>query len=279
MLHIFQIVMPLVVIARLPRTAPRRSRAGDRADAPGGVRRGRGHAVKAICHLGRAATLGALALTTPFGLAGCQRPYTVHDNPMPIDAEEYDRIFDAAVFVLRDKGFAIDRRDHRFGKISTLPLGAPTFAEPWHTTNTTVDQMAQSTINDEQRIASVFLEKQDPDEAETRRYQLRVEVVIERRQQPTRRLTGSTAPRRISNQLASVPHELKQRGIPKNYWSPVGRDPYLEQRLLADIINTSLVAADRGIVVPTEPQEPGRPRVDTTQPPPITDIPSDTDLP
>ena len=89
--------------------------------------------------------LGALALGFVAGAGGCQRSYAVHDNPLPIDAEEYDRIFDAAIVVLKDKGFAIDRRDHRFGRITTQPLGSPTFAEPWHTTNTTSHQMTRST--------------------------------------------------------------------------------------------------------------------------------------
>lgn len=219
------------------------------------------------------------AVLTAMFLAGvgCQRAYTVHDNPLAIDAEEYDRVYDAALTVLKDKGFALDRQDHRFGQITTHALGSPTFVELWRTTNTTMHQMAQSTLNDEQRFANVFLERLHGAVGRDR-YQLRVEVLVQRRQSPTRQMTGSTASRLLLHQLDDVPYELQQRGVNRSlYWQPIGRDPYLEQRLLADIINTSLAAADRGVVVPTDPQDPRQPRVDTTQQPTIEDIPSDAD--
>ena len=70
-------------------------------------------------------------------------------------------------------------------------------------------------------------------------YLLRVEVMVEQLEEPGRRLSGSTSGARIYDTLSQVPEELRERGITGAYWQPLGRDPYLEQRLLAAIIRRS----------------------------------------
>jgi hypothetical protein len=69
-------------------------------------------------------------------------------------------------------------------------------------------------------------------------YELRVEAIIERYQNPLRHLTGSTHGHRVIGSLSAMPDELRHRGITAPYWQAVGRDPYLEQRLLNRIVAT-----------------------------------------
>lgn len=200
-------------------------------------------------------------------LAACSRAVKVNQpNPSSVDGQAYDRLYDAAIRLLRDEGFVIDQQDYRFGVVTTRPRTAPTVFEPWHGDNTTAAQTADSTLSHQRRTVTVTL-KPDPasvreevvvdvegvgftsPEAAVReidvaldespatvtrydRYLLEVAVVIERQQRPLRRLTGSTAGRNIYGQLAAVPEEWQTQGITAHYWLPEGRDLPLEQRLL-----------------------------------------------
>ena len=53
-------------------------------------------------------------------------------------------------------------------------------------------------------------------------------------------LAGATAGHGVFGTLTAEPGELSQRGVRGPYWRPLGRDPLLEQRLLADMIRRSL---------------------------------------
>ena len=208
---------------------------------------------------------------------GCSRSVKQYrPNPAELDAAAYRDAYSAAQRVLDDAGFALDRQEYRFGRLTTLPLAAPTVLEPWHGSNTTPTQTATSTINRQRRVATVTFEPvtDEPadagvardDEASTAapgrepasadhelvappvavgdegepvaaRYRMLVEVQVERYQRATRYLTGSTASRNVFGNLRGVPAEWRDRGIAAaNYWVSVGRDPELEQRLLQAIL-------------------------------------------
>ena len=183
-------------------------------------------------------------------VGGCSSKLASTPNPIEIDTAEYSRMYNAALQVLRDHGFRLDRRSHRFGKITTRYLASPTVLEPWHTTNTTAEQAWESTLNDQRRMVTVLLEPVDPINADLPTppteddlpsgYRMHVEVYVERRQSPNRRLTGSTSGHHVFGVLSSTPAELVERGIDGPYWQSLGRDPYLEQRLLAAIVRRSL---------------------------------------
>jgi hypothetical protein len=183
-------------------------------------------------------------------LAGCTAPPS--GQPVAFDAPRYTPIYESALTTLRDMGFAIDRQDHRFGVISTLPLGAPTVVEPWRRTNTTFGQAMESTLNDQRRIVRVYLERagettagasvpgdDGADDSVAGAYQLRIEVQIQRRQMPAQRLSGSTTIGRMRNQLREVPAPLREKDVPITYWMPVGRDGPLEDRLIQQIMRKS----------------------------------------
>ncbi len=172
-------------------------------------------------------------------LSGCSRPIVQADNPSAIPERAYEPTFSTAIEVLRDNGFTIDRRDYRFGEITTMPLGSPNLFEVWNSQNTTNEQAVESTLASEQRRVKVRFTRLDtaaePGSAEGGgRYAIELEVMLERLQVPTRRLAGS-ARRNVFSNLAAPPRDLIDKGVTGNYWEAVGRDPLLEARLIRQI--------------------------------------------
>lgn len=188
--------------------------------------------------------LGAIMLANH---SGCTRTVVTSPGPIEIGAAEYSRVYRAAVFELRDRGFRVDREDYRFGRVKTRPISAPTVLEVWDQTNSTGYQAMESTINNQRRLVSVqFDPATGPDgmPVESDSYWMGVEVMIERLQVPTRQLTGSTNGPSVFGSLASVPKDLQQRGIPGAYWHPIARDPQLERELLDEILRRAMSLAD-----------------------------------
>jgi len=169
---------------------------------------------------------------------GCSRPIVQADNPLAITQEAYEPAFKATIEVLRDNGFTIDRRDYRFGEITTKPLGSPNVFEVWRTQNTTGAQAVESTLASEQRRVQVRIAKPEhtaePGADDESGYLIEVSVMLERLQVPTRRLAGS-ARRNVFSNLAAPPRDLIDKGVNGNYWEEVGRDSLLEARLVKQI--------------------------------------------
>ena len=192
-----------------------------------------------------------LVLLTLGGCAGKRAAQGVNFH-----AQNYPAIYASAIETLRSTGFEIDRQDYRFGIITSRPLGSPSIFEPWRHTHTSLGQTLESTVNDQQRIVRISLEQvgepaaqpsaqdlaaalDDPTAAAPARpgdYRLQVQVMIERRQTPARRLSGSTAPMRIFTNLRQLPAPLREQDVDREYWLPVGRDRKLEERLAARIM-------------------------------------------
>ncbi|MBB6429795.1 hypothetical protein [Algisphaera agarilytica] len=185
----------------------------------------------------------SLTLGLAVGCATSNDP-AVQGNPAAITIADYPEAFQISAEVLRDAGFQVDRRDFRFGKVSTKPKGSPTLIEAWKPDNTYPDQSVRSTLGDLRRTVTVnFLPQNDAPHADAESakrlvstYDLRVEVLVERLQIPQRRMNGSTNGVVFAD-LAEVPEELQARGITQSYWEPIGRDVHLEQRLLQQILD------------------------------------------
>ena len=187
----------------------------------------------------RSRTVCLILLLLPCLAAGCSRKIVAADNPAPLHADLYKTYFDTTIQVLRDNGYVIDRNDYRFGTITTLAQGSPTVFEVWNPQNTTGSQAVESTLTDEQRRVNVtFTRPESGGDGSTAvadpGYAIEVEVILERRQTPTRRITGS-ARRNVFSALSAVPKDLADKGVTGNYWQPIGRDPYLEARLMKQI--------------------------------------------
>jgi hypothetical protein len=229
-------------------------------------------------------------------LGGCGPEAVDIDNPITVATDEYDRVFEASVEVLRDHRFVVNRQDRRFGLVSTHPRIASSVFEPWYDDNTTFDQAGANTINHQRRTAFVRIEpagtprlQDDPVEllafpTWSDEYQLRVEVLVERRQLPDRQLTtaavtGTLYPRYAGSRERGV---VTERGYEDSHWRPVGRDELLERRLVFDILSRAELTVpgfeagvERGIEEPAE--QPLRERPDEPAPPPSS--PPDADEP
>lgn len=221
-------------------------------------------------------------------LGGCARQAVVAPNPLEIDRSEYPRMYAAAVEVLREQGYIVDRQDYRYGTVSTRPRSSPSVFEVWYPDNSTGAQVAQSTVNSQRRVVTVSLEQASaaaqeaepdlaapadlvPDEPEAsddsvqplapEAYLLRIEVIVEQLEAPIHHMTGSTDGRRVIGRLRRAPAELAELGIQDLYWQPVGRDTEMEQILLAAIVR-------RSINMPGDSDSRITPAVDLTNPPP-----------
>ena len=177
--------------------------------------------------------------------SGCSTPTKTVDNPFEIDVQEFARIYRAVSDELQDRGYILDNQAYRFGQLSTKPRGSGSIIEFWRGDNLTVEQAIESTFNDQRRIVKIMIDPKasggaaENIEEQPESYQLRVEVIVERRRVTTRHLSGSTAGWGVFANLSDVPREWQQRGIEEEYWQPVGRDQLLEQKLIAAIVRRS----------------------------------------
>lgn len=212
--------------------------------------------------------LTLIALLACSLLASCASRKVATDNPIRITSEEYDRVFESAVDVLRNEMFIVDRQDRRFGVITTEPLWSSSLQEPWRTDNTTFYQTLESSLNYHRRIVTITLTPQDSDAptdqadatARPSDYQLEVAVAMQRRQHPDRALnTAAVSAVSFSSRSGAAQRLATERGDEQSFWRPMGRDQYLEQRLV------NLILARASIVAPRhETQDPA---------PPLDDVP------
>jgi hypothetical protein len=209
-----------------------------------------------------ALALGALVLTL---LGGCTRAIVKAPDPIRIDAREYSAVFDAAILVLRDEGFIINRKDYRFGVVNTRPFFSPSVFEPWHVQNTTSYQTLESTLNSERRTVEVTIQPAGPipgvgagagtdagalPGAPNPDYQLRVEVLIERHEFPVYQLSGSTSSYSVIDTYGGPSQLQTERGLAGTYWVPIAHDPYMEQQLISKIIKRSIQLAEHATTQP-----------------------------
>ena len=211
---------------------------------------------------GKVAFIG-ISLLALGAVTGCAGPAV--DNPIAVGSDEYHRVIDASVEVLRDMRFEVDRRSHRFGVVTTEPRIAPSMSEVWHPDNSTWGQMVESTLNYQRRKVRVTLEPAEvlpsADEAaadDPRQYMMRVEVVVERKQTPERQLTTAAFASLDFHENRAAGHEiLTERGLESEFWRPIGRDPHLEQRLVLAILERAGEMPERSQPVETDqPAEP-----------------------
>lgn len=170
-----------------------------------------------------------------------------------VDQAQYDEAFVAAVAVLRDFGFAIDREDRFFGRISTWPQPADTLWEWVRPTAVDFSLAVSSSLNDQRMVVEVFFSgfEVDTDTAEAGgprgsdesgetaagsvALAMHIEVQVFRRQRPAAFFTGATHGGRMVRSPSRNPTELAERGIAGSYWYALGRSSALERRLETDI--------------------------------------------
>lgn len=183
---------------------------------------------------------------------GCAGPTPQVANPIPIAMEEYPSIFDSAMAVLQEAGFSIDRRDRRFGVVTTQPQLTPTVFEPWKPDYNLTDHHVQSTVNFQRRVIRVGIEQAlggataeslgKPVTEAGPNLVMRVTVTIYQQQHPeipppnTVVSTVSFTDGKAGRSRAVV----SERGVEKPFWQAAGRDENLEKHLVAMILKRSI---------------------------------------
>ncbi|UCD75904.1 MAG: hypothetical protein JSV91_03090 [Phycisphaerales bacterium] len=177
---------------------------------------------------------------------------------LTIGADQYHRVFDAAVEAARDRGMQAILRDRRSGVIETSPVDAGSALEPWKGDSATFGQGLENTLAHQRRRArfefapagfhssrptrDITLTGPDllatgHEEADLTGFvgdlELRVWVYVERAHTPgVRRGTWSRA---LTTRTVIIDPDSGGRALPGRYWTPVARDTALERRLLAAI--------------------------------------------
>lgn len=202
----------------------------------------------------RSIVLNTLALLVLTQVIGCNRA-VIAPNPIVIAAAEYHRVFDASVDVLREHKFTVDRKDRRFGVVSSKPLPASSVLEPWQTDNTVAQDYSENTLHFQRRSVRVELRPITPAPADpaqpaspgrasttpaTGDYELEVIVNVDRLYHPPVQLiSAALRPFDFRHQRKRYREVTTEYGVDASYWQPVGRDAGLEKRLLAQILRTA----------------------------------------
>ncbi|MCC5786660.1 MAG: hypothetical protein JJU33_08170 [Phycisphaerales bacterium] len=191
-----------------------------------------------------------LALLLAVGLLpGCSMRGAAPSPEIGVAPGRYAEAFEAAREALIEARFELERVDAAAGVITTRPkqsAGAFTF---WDTEQSTPAQQLEDTLHPQRRLVRVsFLPPEPPDDeriesqamAPTHMPDLRghedglrlsVEVVIERRNRPNRRIETES----IRRSSSFVDTGLYPRRMTPEYWVAVRRDTNLARRIAGRI--------------------------------------------
>lgn len=182
----------------------------------------------------------AIALSA---LAGCaNRPQKAAATTGPttaptaadniVTAASFERLWEAAADVARDRMFTIDRRDFRGGVLTTEPLTSAQFFEPWRRDAITSEAVAESSLATIRRTLRFEFTAHDDGT-----FSVEPHVLVERYSAAERRLTSAMMYRSAFRKTTATGTRETDRGVqlPARYWYRIGNDPALEADLAAAI--------------------------------------------
>ncbi len=144
-----------------------------------------------------------------------------------IPVSDFDRAFEAAQFAARDRLFVVDRVEARDGVITTRPLTAAQWFEPWRRDNTTAGDVLRASTDTYRRTVRFDFEK-TPDG----RYVVLPKVLVERQTLVGRRTTGVIGFRGFTAvDQSSLTAKTDDGQAPPTYWYAIARDHNLEIEL------------------------------------------------
>ncbi len=164
-------------------------------------------------------------------------PPVCYDNPMRLPISDHTATWETVVDVVDDY-FRIKREDPvrligdtlTSGQLETYPKSAATLFEPWHNDSVGLDAQIEATLQPMRRWAMVRVEPVAGGHS--------VEVIVfkelEDVAQPEHATAGS-ATFRYDETLTRVVNPVGGREVNQG-WIPQGRDPALEQQILADLL-------------------------------------------
>jgi hypothetical protein len=178
-------------------------------------------------------TIAISALLGLAALAGCTGPRAPQAAAQPLCLSSMDgyRAFDAALAVLGQMDFTIDKADPNTGIIRTNPLPAAQFFEVWRSDNVTLRDQAEANLNSLRRIAWVTITPRAADVC------VDCLVRVQRLNVPTQVVTGSATAYRTLSESTVYAQSLRlspeqQRAME---WMDLGTDAPLAARILARI--------------------------------------------
>jgi hypothetical protein len=177
--------------------------------------------------------LATFAAMVACGLPGCATTgatKVVGDNPMIVPTGDFEAVYNASVVVV-DQYFDIATEDRIQRKIVTQPKTGATLLEPWEGDSVDFDERLESTLQSIRRFAIITIEPAPTGQG----WAVRVEVQkqLEDLAQPDRQSVG----RAVFNNTPPLSRSREIIGPVQGpaFWVPRGRDPKLEQVILAKI--------------------------------------------
>ena len=179
----------------------------------------------------------------------CATPKAVPTSPGRTGAVHFDSVWDAAVSVLWEYGFTVDRMDRRNGIITTAPLTGKYMGEFWRHDAATTHDLWEGTIQTIYRQATVHLvpvgaatSASGPATYPTSRpsadtpFVARVEVRVSRKDRPQRQIQSTAEAQQMflrpqsADMEEALQHkqELARKKEEPNYNVDLGRDAKLE---------------------------------------------------
>lgn len=175
------------------------------------------------------------ALLSLLWLGGCAGPQPPQwrNEAIAVDQASFDQVWDACVDSLKDKGMVIDRQDRRFGIITTKPMVGKQFFEFWRNDAANSDDPMLSSMHTIRRTVNVRVTSQGPT-----RYQVAVEAQAQRASLPGGEVDSVVEAFELLDRQGVSPYPRRRdytKPKPKPEWVDLGREPALEQNILADI--------------------------------------------
>jgi hypothetical protein len=170
-----------------------------------------------------------LACVSP-GCATTGATRAVGDNPIIVPSNDFEAVWNATVVVV-DQYFDISTEDRIQRKITTQPKSGATLLEPWDGDSVDFAERFESTLQTIRRFAIVTVEPAPTGQGWAVRVEVRKE--LEDLAQPDRQSIG----RAVFNNVSPVSRTREIIGPVQApaFWIPRGRDPKLEQVILAKI--------------------------------------------
>ena len=182
---------------------------------------------------GRRRILGGIAASllcggVPIGCATFA-PTAVSPNPLPVPSADFETVWMACVTVIDDY-FDIESENRRQRKIITQPQTAATLIEPWNGDSVGFSERLEASLQTIRRFAIVTVNP-----TATGSFAVKVEVYKELEDviKPERQSAGRAV---FDNEIpVNRAREVVGPMPLPNGWIPRGRDPKLEQVILAKI--------------------------------------------
>jgi hypothetical protein len=174
--------------------------------------------------------LAILATFVAGSSSGCATTRAVADNPILVPSGDFEAVWNASVVVV-DQYFDIASEDRDQRKIVTQPKIGATLFEPWEGDSVDFHERLECTLQSIRRFAIITVEPAPSGQGWAVRVEVRKE--LEDLAQPDRQSIG----RAVFNNTFPLSRSREVVGPVQApaFWIPRGRDPKLEQAILAKI--------------------------------------------